>query len=178
APTRGTIDLVNGSTGTLTIQSGLTIGGTSAGQFSTLNFEIGPSGSDNITSSSLLLNSGGAVINVTGLSGFGAGTYNLLTFTSSTFDGSFTLGTTPGGAFTYMLGFNGTTTEFLTVSAATTTYWKGDQDNTWNTNNGGTTNWYVDQSGTINTAIPGSSSDVIFATTDGTNLNTELGQDF
>src|SRR5205823_5304864 len=131
APTRGTIDLVNGSTGTLTLNSTLTLGGLSAGQFSTMNFEIGSGGTfDSLAiSGSLILNSGGVVLNITGLSGFGTGTYNLFTFASLTGSSSnFSLGTTPGGGFTYTLGFSGTT-EFLTVGTPTALYWKGDQGN-------------------------------------------------
>src|SRR5207248_5232585 len=124
AGTRGTIDLVNGSTGTLYINNTLTLGGLSTGQFSTMNFEIGPSGFDSVAvNGSLILNSGGVVFNITGLSGFGTGTYNLITFTGSTLTGTFSLGTTPGGAFTYSLNTTANA-EQLIVSAVTTTYWR------------------------------------------------------
>jgi fibronectin-binding autotransporter adhesin len=183
--TRGTIDLVDGATLKLTINGTLTLGGVNAGEFSTLNMEIGGSGtSDLITSSSLVVNEGGAVFNITGLSGAGVGTYTLLTFGSATGLENLSIGTTSGigGAFSYSLS-NDEFNEYLTVALAAptgTAYWRGNLGGNWSQITGSFTNWYSDAAGTTNTSLPGSITDVFFATQNalGANLNTTLDQNF
>ncbi len=57
------------------------------------------------------------------------------------------------------------------------TYWRGDVNNSWNTNSAGNTNWSGDSAGTTDTgSIPGASTDVVFATSNASNLpSTTLG---
>jgi autotransporter-associated beta strand protein len=84
--TRGAINLVDGSINTLTLSDPastdtvLTLGGTS-GKSSQLNFEVG-STADKIAIlvGKINVNTGGALINITALSGFNAGTYDLIDF--------------------------------------------------------------------------------------------------
>jgi hypothetical protein len=147
-----------------------------------LNFEIG-SGltSDKILITGLLSASGPVTLNITALTGAGVGKYTLLTFGSFSGLNNFTV-TQNGGAFSYSLS-NDSSNEYLTVSLAQssgTVYWKGNLSGTWNTISGSSTNWYSDIGGTTNTALPGSSADVKFATTNATvaNLTTTLGQNF
>ncbi len=107
----GSINLADGSIGTLTLSNGLTLA--SGG----LAFEIASGGAAdliNVTGGSVSA-TGAVAVNITGLTGFGAGTYDLINGTSSGLS-NLTLGTTPGGAFTYALqsSANG---EQLVVSA-------------------------------------------------------------
>jgi autotransporter-associated beta strand protein len=86
----GTISLVDGAAGTLTLSDAmstntvLTIGGSTAGSSSFLDFEVGTS-ADRIliAAGKVLVNSGGGIINITPLAGFGPGTYDLMDFASN-----------------------------------------------------------------------------------------------
>ena len=167
----------------------LTIGSTAANNFSILDFEVGPGGaSDQIAignNADLLVNLGGGQINITGLGGFGLGTYNLLTYGNgdATYTGSFSLGSTPGGPFTYTLGSTATS-EYLSVTepVPTAAYWRGNIDNFWSTQTGGgfNTNFATDVTGTAVSPEPGATTDVYFYTNNAnlSNLNTALGQDY
>jgi len=75
-----------------------------------------PNGSDNIAVSGAL--SLGGVLNVGSLSGFGVGSYTVLTFGSLAGTGSLGLGTTPGGGFVYAIVTNGSAIQ-LSVSTST-----------------------------------------------------------
>lgn len=140
--TRGVIDLVNGTTGTLTLQSAsstnlLTLGG-STGNSSGLAFEIGSAGASDqvvLSGGKLVVNAGGARIDLTGLSGFGTGTYDLITFGAGQASGlnNLYLGTTAGGGFSYSL-VQGATAVQLAVSNTFAS-------STWNTNAAG--NWFT-----------------------------------
>jgi autotransporter-associated beta strand protein len=100
--TWGTISLVDGAAGTLTLSDAistdtvLTLGGGGGGSPSALDFEVGAT-ADRIliAAGKLLVNSGGGVINVTPLAGFGPGTYDLMDFLSGQASGlgNLTLGT-------------------------------------------------------------------------------------
>jgi autotransporter-associated beta strand protein len=107
----GSINLSDSTIGNLTLQNGLTMTSGS------LAFEIGSGGaSDLIDVTGGSVSATGAVtVNIAGLSGFGAGTYDLISGTSSGL-GNLSLGTTPGGAFNYALQ-SGTNGEQLVVSA-------------------------------------------------------------
>jgi autotransporter-associated beta strand protein len=87
--TWGTISLVDGAPGTLTLSDAistdtvLTLGGSAAGNLSLLDFEVGAT-ADRIliAAGKLVVNPGGGIINITPLAGFGPGTYDLLDFAS------------------------------------------------------------------------------------------------
>jgi autotransporter-associated beta strand protein len=94
----GAINLVDGAIGTLSIANNVTL---ASGD---LAFEIGSGNASdliNVTSGTISA-SGPITVNIAGLAGFGTGTYNLITGTSSGLS-NLTLGTTPGGAFNYAL---------------------------------------------------------------------------
>ncbi|MFT3785478.1 MAG: glycosyl hydrolase [Tepidisphaeraceae bacterium] len=57
------------------------------------------------------------------------------------------------------------------------TYWRGDVNNNWNTNNAGNTNWASNSAGTTDIgSLPTESSDIVFAATGASNLpGTVLG---
>jgi autotransporter-associated beta strand protein len=88
--TRGTISLLDGAAGTLTLSDAiptdtvLTIGGSTAGSLSLLDFEVGTS-ADRIliAAGKMVVNPGGGTINITPLAGFGPGTYDLMDFPSN-----------------------------------------------------------------------------------------------
>jgi autotransporter-associated beta strand protein len=189
---RGSIGMVNGSLNTLTLDAitggtALTLG--SGGQQASLAFEIGASNS----SDTLVIGSGafvdattgGAVIDITGLSGAGIGTYNLITFDSGNKSGfsNLSLGTLTGlggGGWNFALQETSTAWQLAVTQAAAgaTAYWRGDQSGTWNTITNGFTNWYTDATGTTNTALPGAVTDVVFTTDNSAgNYSTTLGAD-
>lgn len=87
AGTRGTLELADGSPGTLLLSNVnasavvLTMGG-AAGNASLMTFEVGSAGGDRVLldAGKLVVNPGGAIITITPVSGFGTGTYDLVNF--------------------------------------------------------------------------------------------------
>ena len=198
AATQGVIGRNDNAIGTLTIQgnanaspaAALTLG-EAANNYSILNFETSNTTTDKIvlaygvTPKKILVNAGGAVINLSALSGtsLANNTYDLITYASgSTFTGGFTLGsyTPPAGKIFYLN--NTATAEQLVVmdAASGNVFWTGSQSAVWNTNPGGTTNFVNAFSGGTSTALPGDAANVFFTTSDAgtTNLTTTLGQGF
>ena len=198
AAAQGTISLLDGTIGTLTIKGNaatgatnfLTLGG-AAGSYSVINLDVDNTSTDQITlvpssvsgSGTMLLNAGGAVINLNQLSGapLALGTYPLINYASgSTLTGGFTLGAnTPAPGLVYYL--SGTATaESLNVVAgagAHNAFWTGSQSSNWNTNPTGTTNFVTSYGGSTSSALPSSDTNVFF-TGAATNLSTTLGQGF
>lgn len=193
AGTQGTISLVDGTIGTLTIQGNsyyntsnqppaqsLTLGGTGAGTVSIIDLETNGSANDQITlsggnSNKLTLQAGGAVINLVPIGGatLGPGTYPLINFAAGgTYTGSFTLGSVPlpSGEVATLSALNSTSTaESLIVSTGTTAgavnaYWKGGVSTVWNAGLGGTsTNFTSDYAGTTQIGVPDLKTNVFFA---------------
>jgi fibronectin-binding autotransporter adhesin len=180
----GTLSMLDGATGTLNLNGGLTFSSNAA-----LSLELGAAGSPG-TSDVVSLGSVGILnvsaptpINFATLAGFGPGTYTLLTFGSGDASGlgNFAVGTHPNG-FQFALG-NSSTSEFVTVTGNATppvAYWTGAQDANWNTITAGSkTNFSNDAQGLADTGqVPGSITDVKFIAANGQNLNTTLGADF
>ncbi|MDB6075242.1 MAG: proteinsorting protein, partial [Verrucomicrobiaceae bacterium] len=183
--TAGTLDLYADGAATTTTLTGtsITLGGASTS--GRLGFQLGASGtSDQIALSggALTVAAGGGLINGTALSGFGAGTWTLVTGAAIT--GTPALGALPGG-FAYTLT-TGASTITLTATAATGTnyYWAGDVNASWTgfAAGGGTnTNWST--SATAITpdagATPGAGQTVNFSVTTGAaNFSTTLDNAF
>ena len=88
--TWGTISLVDGAAGTLTLSDAistdtvLTLGGGGGGSLSMLDLEVGAT-ADRIliAAGKVVVNPGGGTINITPLAGFGPGTYDLMDFASN-----------------------------------------------------------------------------------------------
>jgi autotransporter-associated beta strand protein len=104
AGSRGVLDFVDGSIGTLTLSNSvasntvLTLGGDTAGSFSTLNFELGTTADRILLSAGkVAVNPGGAVINISPLASVVPGTYDLFNFASGQASGldRLTLGSVP-----------------------------------------------------------------------------------
>ena len=108
APGDVSVGFVN-QVGTLTIGKNLTFGAASL-----LNYDLASVGaSDTVALTGTLTLDG--TLNVTGLSGFGAGTYRLFSVSGTLIDQGLTLGTIPGG-YNYAVAFNGNNVD-LNVTA-------------------------------------------------------------
>ncbi len=188
--TQGALNLVDGTIGILTLQgavgsTSLTVGDSVSGN-SNLNFEIGTTGTDRVvigTGTNFLVNSGGAVINISALGAFSPGTYNLISFGAGNASGlaNLTLGTTPAGLFTFSLSTTATAEQLVVTGAPvpTVAYWKGGLSSSWQDSSGSTTNWATDATGGADThQLPGTGTDVVFSVTGGgSNVFTQLGGD-
>jgi autotransporter-associated beta strand protein len=195
--TQGTISLVDGTINTLTLNGNLSLGTGSNG--SILSFEITGNGtaysSDQLAVNGTATENGVNIINVKELTGatITVGNYTLITASSGNLSGGFTLGTTPGGGYSYTLANSNADDEILTIGQYTgpsgAVYWTGnastinsDLPNNWgNTaNSGNTTNWSTDLPGHNDPGeVPGASSDVYFTAenttpSSGNNLVTQL----
>ena len=196
ASAQGTIDLaVAGPTTTvLTPSGGLTIGGSSTGSVSLLNFNASVADSINLGSGALTGNAGGGVINI-GTTSLNPGTYNLIDYGSEsglTPGTNLTVGPThPSTLFTsYTLSLSSTSGAGalqLTVtgtSVPNAAYWTGGQGGAynWGDNNGiSSTNWATSSAGTTDTGqLPGKNTDVVFAasTASSGSLTTNLEQGY
>ncbi len=196
AAAQGTISLVDGVINTLTIKGNsfatpaaqsLTLGGTTAGTTSNLNFDIGTSTTDTLVlsggnSNKVLVQVGGATINLTPLadSVLAEGTYNLMTFAAGTFTGGFTLGSlTDNGGLSYTLNTTSTNEQLIVTPGATgDVYWKG-TTNTWNVLSGSTSlNFTTTRAGGTLAGLPTSTSNVYMAGDTAGNFTTTLGQNF
>jgi autotransporter-associated beta strand protein len=178
-----------GAGATLASGTSVTFGGaTSSAQ---LGFQLGTiTSSDSLTltgSSTLTVGAGGAPISITALTGFGAGSYTLITAPSITGFSNFSLnsGTLPTG-FTYTFTPSSTTV-VLGVAASTGTnyYWTpavGGGNLSWNGSSGTTFNWSKDDpTGATNAnATPGAGQTVNFSATNAGAgaITTTLDQNF
>jgi autotransporter-associated beta strand protein len=194
SPIQGTINLSNNAGGALTINGGLVVGGSSAGEFSNLNFATYGSSMSLIQlgTGTFRVNAGGADITVTGV-GFGASqTYQLIDYgagtgagfgtgSGTTVDGLTLTDPSLGGGITGYLVVTGNEVELVTSGAPSpgTAYWTGSQGSTWKTTNAVVANFSTDAAGATSVgAYPGSTTDVYFAATSATNLSNSLGQNF
>jgi fibronectin-binding autotransporter adhesin len=192
--TRGSIDLVNGSIGTLTLAARsatatvLTLGGTT-GNTSVLNFEVGATADKIVlgTNARASIGAGGYLVNLTSIGGLTGATQKLIDAPSGLASGSFgtvTLNSTSGNFGGFTLALTSTATALsLTQSAntaPTTAYWKGTNDGVWNSFSGGNTNisnFATNLGGTNATGKVGSTTDVIFnATSHANSGSTTLGE--
>ena len=180
-----------GKGATLSSGTSVTLGGASSSAL--LGFQLGDNASssyDSLTltgSSTLTVGAGGAPISITPLTGFGAGSYTLITAPTITGFSNFSLntGNLPTG-FSYVFTPSATTV-VLAVSAAAGTnyYWApavGVGNLSWNGSSGATYNWSQDDpTGTTNSnATPGAAQTVNFSATNagGGAINTTLDQNF
>ncbi|GEP44649.1 hypothetical protein BGE01nite_39400 [Brevifollis gellanilyticus] len=157
---------------TLPNNANLTLGG--AANAGTLHFQLGAdtASSDRISlggTGLISVGAGGGYISGTALSGFIAGSYELLSGPNNIVGGAnFKLGNLPGG-FTYSLDY---TTDLKKLSliatavAAGTLYWRGDVNTSWNQSVGGNTNWSSTANGLTEAGYtPGKDTTVIFSAT-------------
>jgi fibronectin-binding autotransporter adhesin len=185
----GTISFPNSesSTSTLTVNNtsantGLTLGGATSGQ-AVLNFNTGNTSTDQITTGGLLkVNSGGAVINLAALptTTLAIGSYNLLSYATSTVPSGVVLGTytAPAGNIFYLTSTATAVTLNDAAGASANAYWTGSQSSVWNTNPSGPTNFVNAPTGGTSTGLPDSTTNVFITANSAMNLSMTLGQGF
>lgn len=169
------VTLQNGVANTLIVSNGLTLANGNV-----LNFDLAtPAGSDKIAVIGGSYSASGIIsLNLTNLTGFGVGSYPLITGATGIATDNFTLATTPSAAYNYVLDAStGTLSVVVTLAGSTpgTAYWTGSSDASWTT----VANWATNSAGTqAASGVPGDVSTVIFAADNGANFNTTLGADF
>ena len=178
---QGTIDLtLDGAFNTLlTLNGGLTLGGSSAGQVAQLSFDLNPASTaaDLISTTLLTGNAGGTKVNI-GSTSLNNGTYTLVNYTSESglsVGSNLTVGTHPtqlGTSYTLNLtntvgGPGSLTLTVLGTAVPNLAYWTGLRGGSfnWGDNDGvSATNWATNSAGTTDAAqIVGSNTDVVFA---------------
>lgn len=137
----GTLDLLSGTINTFTLQGTaatniLVLGSTTAGNAAVLKFDIAAPGSSDqivLNGGKLLVNAGGARIDLNSLGGVGLGTYNLITYGAgqATNTAFMYLGATTGGGFSYSLVNSGTALQLVVSSSAASSTWNVDASSTW-----------------------------------------------
>ncbi|WP_075089954.1 beta strand repeat-containing protein [Verrucomicrobium spinosum] len=173
------INLQDGVTGTLTLSAGLTLTGGSA-----LFFELGNNASDQIalTGGTYTFVNGIAMINLLNLTGYGAGSYNLITGASGISLANFELAAPSLAGYNLSLGVTGGNTLTLNVfisNSPTVAYWKGDVNGLWNANSGGNSNFTTDAGGAADPGqlVDGTTALTFSATGAANESNTTLGAD-
>lgn len=163
--------LTNNSGATLTMNGGLTLSNANV-----LAFDLGTTSDQIALNGSTFTQDGTATIYVAQITGFGAGTYDLVTGASGILAANFTLGNTLTGYSLALSNPDASTLRLtVTVAAPATAFWHNRSGTSWTTIN----NWDTDQSsGTALTALPGIPTDVTFAADLASQFNTTLGADF
>jgi autotransporter-associated beta strand protein len=128
---------VNGG-GTLQAQSGftLTLGGLTLNTSAISDFDLGALTATtivNITSTDGLSLAGASSIIIHNLGGLAAGTYRLFDYTGTALTNisNLSLGSTPGGGFTYSLSNNQTNTSIDLLVSTTSNQWANDASGNW-----------------------------------------------
>lgn len=149
-----------------------------------LGFELGATSAyDSLNTTGAATTANTIVFNLTGLTGFGPGNYDLLTAGSGLSGGSYVLGTLSGAWSGVTLNLI-TTDTFVRLSTTASTgdfYWRGGINNSWLGNSGTNTNFTTDLAGTINAnGTPGAASTVYFsaANATGPSITTTLDGNF
>jgi fibronectin-binding autotransporter adhesin len=175
--TGGLLDLTGKGVSTATQSvSLLTLGG------GAITFGVNGAASDSIASAGAISLSGTTSLNLANIGGVTPGTYTLLTGASFSGPGSIALGTTPAGFYTWTPNQTATAYEVIVAGAPTpaVAYWAGSVSSVWgDASVAPTSNWRTDAAGATDTnQLPGSTTDVFFATNSAANLTNTLGGDF
>ncbi|CAN5303404.1 autotransporter-associated beta strand repeat-containing protein [soil metagenome] len=161
-----TLSLLSGAANPLDTINVLTIG-TGTGT-ATLGLELGANTatSDRFVTPNPATTANAIVLNIAGLNGITAGTYDLISAPSGLSTATYGLGNVAGG-FTYSLSNTDSVVQLtLTNSpnASGNLYWRGGGNASWSIYNGGTTNFSTDSTGLINAgSVPGPGNTVIFS---------------
>jgi len=156
----------SGAVGALSLGSTLSADGAAV-----FNWDfLGTSNFDTISlGSNALTLTGNPVLNLSGTN-FAAGTYNLITYGSHSDANAFTLGTNPGGSFTYQLNTTSTSVTLTVGSAASSLKWDVggggspvvDGAGSWGNASPGNSNFFNTVTNTTATFNNGNSFDVTF----------------
>ncbi len=143
---------------------------------------INGAASDSIVSVGGISLSGSTSINLANLGGVVPGTYTLLTGTGFSGAGSIALGTTPAGFYTWTPNQTATAYQVSVAGAPTpaAAYWAGSVSSVWaDSSVAPVSNWRTDAGGATDTnQLPGSTTDVFFATNSAANLTNTIGGNF
>lgn len=177
AVTGGLLDLTGkGVTVSTHNTTSITLGG------GAITLGVNGANSDRIASSGGISLSGNTTVNLANIGGIVPGTYTLLTGTGFSGAGSIALGSTPAGFYTWTPNQTATAYEVAVAGAATpaAAYWAGSVSGIWSDASvAPTSNWRTDAGGATDTnQLPGSTSDVYFATNTAANLTNTLGSNF
>ncbi|MDP2324024.1 MAG: hypothetical protein Q8N51_08345, partial [Gammaproteobacteria bacterium] len=177
-----TLNLLNGVGQIINLGSGAINLGTGTGP-AILGLELGSTSAyDRVVTTGMATTTGSVLINLTNLSGFGAGNYDLLKADTGGLSGAtYTLGAAALGGVSLNLSTTDTLVQLQVNAIVGDLYWKGAVGAGWTAFNGANSNFTTDLAGTINAlGIPGTNNGVIFSANSQTNtaLNTTLNTNF
>lgn len=181
-----TLNFINTVGQAINVGAGALSLGVSGSGTTVLGFELGSTSLyDSINTTGAATATGNILFNLTGLTGFGSGTYDLLTATSGLDSASYFIGNLAGGSlagYTLSLTTDPTFVRLGSVASTGNFYYQGGINTSWMGNAGFATNFTSDVAGTINTnGTPGAASTVIFSTSNslqGPVVSTTLDADF
>ena len=169
----GGLNLVTAAPKTITL-SGASGTALTLGNGVALNLGMYSGGLDQLalpSGASAALGGGTVAINLTQIGTPAAGTYNLISAPGGGLgSGSFTLNALVPGYNTSLINSGGTA-EQLSLAGIPTAYWSGAGSTSWSS----TANWASNTTGTPLNNSPGTSTDVTFSATGGSNETTALG---
>jgi fibronectin-binding autotransporter adhesin len=190
--TRGTLSLNDNSINTLTIRGNsfatpaiqsLTLGGTTAGTSSNLNFDISNTSTDLIdlsgsgNSNKLLVQLGGATVNLNALTGtsLADGSYNLMTYAGVTSTGVISLGSysAPGKAYSLATNAGALVLSVTSGAGATNIFWAGGVNGSWS-NSTPNSNFVTTFGGGTNSLVPSSDTNVFVSAQTAANFTIAL----
>lgn len=181
----GTLNLANGAGQRFNLGTGIINIGSGSGT-STFNLELGSNAGnsyDSFVSSVAATAANNVVLNLLGITGFGAGNYDLLTAASGLSAASYSVASVSGALGGFSLGLVTSDTLVRLTSTAYTGdyYWNGGINTSWAGISGLNTNFTTDLAGTINAnGTPGVANSVFFSTSTqtATSLTTALNGPF
>jgi autotransporter-associated beta strand protein len=164
-----TLNLINAAGQAIDVGSGvLSLGATGSG-VTVLGLELGSTSAyDSINTSGAASATGGILFNLTGLTGFGAGSYDLLTAASGLESATYSIGSLTGSLAGFILSLttdpSGTFVRLGSAASTGDLYWQGGINNSWLGNVGVNTNFTTDAAGLVNAnGTPGAANTVIFS---------------
>ncbi|MEZ0274408.1 MAG: beta strand repeat-containing protein, partial [Roseimicrobium sp.] len=179
----GTLNVINTAGQAVNMGAGPLNLGAGSG-ITTLGLELGSTSAyDSFNTTGAAITANSIVFNLTGITGFGAGTYNLLTAASGLNIASYSLGTLTGAVsgFTFNLTVDPTYVRLTSTASTGDFYWRGGINNSWIGVSGLNTNFTTDLAGTINAnGTPGAASTVYFSAQNATGpvITTTLDANF
>lgn len=177
-----TLNLLNGVGQVINLGSGGLSLGTGTGP-AILGLELGSTSAyDHIITTGAATTTGSVLINLTNLTGFGAGNYDLLKADAGGLSGAtYTLGAAALGGVSLSLVPTDTLVQLQVSAIVGDLYWKGAVGAGWTAFNGANSNFTTDLAGNNNAfGIPGTNNGVIFSANSQTNtaINTTLNANF
>ncbi len=132
----GIVSINSGGTLTASSSSSFTFGGLNLNSLSVSNFQIGAptaNGVINVTGTNAFSINGSSTINIMNAGGLAAGIYHLFDYTGTAFANinNLSLGSTPGGGFTYSLSNNQTNSSIDLLVSISNQQWANDASGNW-----------------------------------------------